>query len=112
MSNYIKVTKKDGTQAIVTSYCRSFYEKEGCKIEAPTQKEIDVFEGRSNTNETKQALADAGAELEKANAALATEKAAHAETKQALADANAELENVKTALNEAQKQITKLSKKE
>jgi hypothetical protein len=43
MSKYIKVTKKDGTQAILTSYNRSFSEREGYKIETPTQKEIEKF---------------------------------------------------------------------
>jgi hypothetical protein len=85
--NYIKVTEKDKKPVIVLIANKAFYEKRGARIEEPTQKEIEAFfpeERKGKTTETKQALVDACAELEK----------------------------VKTALEEAQKQITKLSKKE
>jgi hypothetical protein len=92
--NYIKVTEKDKNPVVVLVANKAFYEKRGAKIEEPNQKEIEAFfpeERKGKTTETKQATAAVYAELE-------SEKTAHAETKQ--------------ALEEAQKQIAKLSKKE
>ena len=83
--NYIKVTEKDKKPVVVLVANRAFYEKRGAKIEEPTKKEIEEFfpeERKGKSNETKQDL-----------------DAAHAE-----------LEKVKQSLEEAQKQIEKLSK--
>jgi DNA repair exonuclease SbcCD ATPase subunit len=120
MSKYIKVTEKDKPPVVVLAANRAFFTSRGAKIEEPTKKEIESFfpeEKKSGTpDETAQELKKVKAELETARKELESEKTARAAATESHskenADLKAELETVKTALNEAQKQISKLSKKE
>ena len=104
MDKYIKVTAKGKAPVVLLASNKGFYQRQGAKIEMPTQAEIEAFfpEERKG-KEVKSApdtsaLNTANAELAKANEALELENAEHTKTKSALETANLELTKANEAL--------------